>query len=171
MFACASTPEMRAFASSVRNVPRPRGEPSCSARSPNRTVVIGCRGTRSSWFPVKSTRPSRCVLKRSHHRAPCAGVTPEPVGGALQIAPRDRRAPAVQRLGEGDLGHDPLDALAQPERAEERRGQRGGVHGRADVVAESGEGQLRRAHSAADRAGRLDDTHAVAGAGQGDSCR
>ena len=62
VLACASTPASSASASSVEKVPRPSADPICSVRSPKRTAVTGCRGTRSSCDPVKSTRLSRCEL-------------------------------------------------------------------------------------------------------------
>ena len=72
---------------------RGRGRSRAAARAARSgPSVTGCRGTRSSWDPVKSTRPSRCELERTQHRPPCAGVAAEPVGGALEVAPRDRGA-------------------------------------------------------------------------------
>ena len=109
--------------------------------------------------------------QRAHHGEPGRLVAAEIVCGALDVAPGDRGPAAVQRLGVGDLGGDPLDALAQPEGAEERRAQRRRVDGRSDVMAEAGKRELRGADAAADRRGGLEHAHVVAGAGERDGSR
>ena len=169
VFAWASTPASSASASSVANVHRPsaraelqRAQPEADRRDrmPRNAQQLRpgevderCRGGSSSGrMTARHARPSR----------------PSPSA----VRSRSRQAiaarAAVERLRVRDLGRDPLDALAQAEGAEEGRAQRRGVDRGADVVAESREGELRRAHAAADGVGGLEDPHLVSRAGEGD---
>ena len=101
---------------------------------------------------------------------PAVGGTsgPEIVHRAVEVMPRDRRPSAVERLRVGGLGRDPLDALAEPERAEERRASRRRMHRRSDVVPHPGQGEAGRAHAAADGARGLEHVDVVAGARERD---
>jgi hypothetical protein len=98
--------------------------------------------------------------------APPGAVGSQLGDGAVEVTPRDRGGSALQRLREGRLRHDPLDAV-EPECAEERRAEHGGMHRRADVVPESGQRVgcavpfAERAGAAADRPGCFDDPHRV----------
>ena len=71
------------------------------------------------------------------------GVGPEAAGRVLDGAKDRTRPPTVERVGKSDLGGEHFYASGgQVDTSEERRGQHQRVDGRADVVAETGQGQL-----------------------------
>ena len=82
-------------------------------------------------------------------------------GGAVV----ERMGDLVRRLDEGE------SVLVQRQGAEERRGLRGRMDCRADVVAESGEGQLLRPRAAADGFIRLQDENGEPFPGESDGGR
>ncbi|KJL27437.1 hypothetical protein RN50_00032 [Microbacterium foliorum] len=105
--------------------------------------------------------------ERAQESQPRALVDPERGCGALDVAPRDARSAAVERVRVRDVRMDPLDAFGQTERLEERGGDGGGVHGRAHVVPETGERRVEGAETAADGVGGFEDPHLVSRAGEG----
>ncbi len=109
--------------------------------------------------------------ERPQDREPRARIAAETVGGAVDVAPGDRRTTVLERLRIRDLGRDPVDAVAEPEGAEERRAQGRRLNGRSHVVAESRKGQLGGAHSAARRRGGFEHTYRVPGASESDGGR
>ena len=123
---------------------------------------------RSNWFPVKSARPRLCSTSGSNRRRQAATVRPQAFDGAVEAAVGDSRPTAGKRMSVGDLGHREFDPALEAEPLEELRGQRHRVHRRADVVQESGEGQLLGAGSAADGVRPLEHEHGQSGPGQGD---
>jgi hypothetical protein len=75
----------------------------------------------------------------------------------VERAPDQQRGAVVERVREGGGRLDPVHA--QIERAEERRRSGRRMNRRADVMAEARKRQFRRARSAADGLGRLEDEH------------
>ena len=81
---------------------------------------------------------------------PRAASDPEAASRRLERLLEHRGFPTVERMRQRRLGLHPLEPeLRQRQRAEERRRERERVHGRTDVVHESGKCELGRAQSAA----------------------
>lgn len=91
----------------------------------------------------------------------------EAITGALEVPIGDRGAAPRQRVGVGDVGDHQLDpARPQVEIGEERRGQRQGVNGRADVVGDLRELRIRQGpRPTADGALRFEHLHLQPGSG------
>ena len=100
---------------------------------------------------------------RPGHERPPAGVGRhrrrcQRLAGRLDGAFKQGRPAVVERMGEGCVGMDQDEAVVgQRQRLQERRGERERVHGRANVVLESGQSQLGGAGASSDRRGGLDD--------------
>ena len=96
------------------------------------------------------------------------GVSAETARGFLDRTGQRGRLPAVERMGERDLGcaqRDPVRGQAGAAEEWGRGGQR--VHRRADVVLETGQGQFRGPAAAARGTRAFDDPHRQAGPGHG----
>ena len=107
--------------------------------------------------------------QRAHQPPVGTAVGAQAGGGLRHRAEHQRRAAAVERVGELDLRPGQLHApCGQVEALEERRrlGQR--VRGGAHVVPEPRQGQLRGPAAAPDDLRTLDDLHVQASRSQGD---
>ena len=103
----------------------------------------------------------RKELLRVTHQRPdqlCVGhpVRTETSGGLLDRPLEYHGGPVVERMGERHARMHQLEPLlGEGQGAQERRGEREGMHGRARVVDEARKCQLLRAAAAADRVGPL----------------
>ena len=149
---CAAEPANRALACGVRNrVASTRGRqpgPEPEPRHPH--GVAGPAQHRPEHVAEQIVEAARPAVRR-HRARPC-----RPVPSPAQVSSSERTMmPAravVERVREVDLGVPPDQAvLGQRERGEERRRDAERVHGGADVVQQTGDGQLRGAGAAADR--------------------
>ena len=104
--------------------------------------------------------------ERGEQPVPRGAVRAEPVRGPPQVPPGERGAPVVERMRVRELRRDERHLVGQPEPAEERRGDRHRMHGRAEVVPEAGERHLGGPGAAADRLAALDDRDRQPGAGE-----
>ena len=90
--------------------------------------------------------------ERRHQVAVGAGIGAEAGGRLLERVVQRDRAAVVERMRERDLGVRELEPVcAERQRAQERRGEREWMDGRAHVVPEPGQRQLGRPRAAADR--------------------
>ena len=113
------SPEKRVF--------QPAPVPCSSERNPKRSA--GDRVARhAQQLPAREVDDTALPgEQRGDEAAPRASVGAEPVDRAIEIAPRDARSPAGQRVRVGHLGDDPLGrvrAVEQTELAEDRRRER-----------------------------------------------
>ena len=145
--------------------PRPLGSEPAGDRGRRPRAGEEERGQRGRW-PRRAAQAGQD--RRGQVRAPGGQRADEaPVGGRVRAeagrgpgdGAGDHRGPAaVERVRERHLGvAEGHAAPGQPEPAEERRGQRERVRGRAGVVPEPGQGQLLGAASAAGDRRALDD--------------
>ena len=149
---------------------RARGEP---ARRPDCVASKPCEHQR---MPGPSRRTEHRLLQAG---PVCDGgpyqlrirgsIRPQPGGRVAHIVHHDRGPSIVQRMCTHPGRPYPLEAvLRQRQRSERRRDRREGMHGRADVMHEPGQGQLRRAHASAGNRVRLEHRDGPAGLGQED---
>ena len=84
-------------------------------------------------------------------REPSLRAVAETQGSDLERSLEQDRLPPVERMSQWRRRLDPLEAkLGKREAAEERRGQREGMNGGADIVRKAGEGELGRSEPASD---------------------
>ena len=170
--ACAAHPANRAWASSVVNQVRPARDAGTSAGSPNRVQDQRVAGDLHERAGDHRGQVVPALGDRADPAPVGLGVRPEAVGGLVHRPVEHPGPSAVERVGEGELGLEPAQPVALERQLRQvGRAGRERVDGRADVVAEPGQGQLGRAGATADRVPALDDQHGTAGRGQGDRGR
>ena len=126
-------------------------------------MVKGWRGTRSSGA---RTAGASMAHRRAVHptvRDQAGPSTTETGDGGLEERWKTPARPSSSGCTSGDLGVDELQPVALEVGLREERRDRGErVDGRADVVAEARQRELRGAGSAADRVGGLQHQHGAA---------
>ena len=129
----------------------------------------GWRGTRTSGARIGRRQHVPAASGPADEAIPRPAVSAEAGHRVLQRSVHHARAAVVERVDERDLRLDQLEAVAvEARRREERRGTRHRVDGRAHVVPEPGQRQLRGARSPADGVGGLEHDDRASGLGDGD---
>lgn len=164
---CAATPLIIAGATSSRKRRFQAREPCSSARRPNRATVTGCRGTCSRASVAKSDTWSAF---RTSGAMSCRYAPPS-MPRLSAVRSRSWYAMPARPLSSGwpywTSGSRRLDALLHAEGAEELGLQCHRVHGRANVVQVTREGQLLRPGTTTDGVVPFDHLDAEPGAGEG----
>ena len=150
---CAAFPAISARARG----PSKRRASACAERRPRRPKRDSASGWRGG--PQRpedraaAASPRRAPAGRTSLRYACAVRAAESRARSPRSSGRSATAvPSSSGCASGSAGLDQLEpVLGQRQLAQERRRQRGRVDGRADVVDEAGQRQLRRAAAAADR--------------------
>ena len=141
---CAAAPARSPFASSLWNRAARRVTGN-SPGSPRRAIASGCLGG-----AVEPEESGEHLVDVSHQRPEEAAVRCPVVAQARRSLVYGRhnrtRTPSVERVGEGHLGREQLDASCrQADTSKERRGRHQRVDRRANVMVKAWERQFGRA--------------------------
>ena len=158
---------------------------SACARSVRKVCVASAAAERSAWTLKRARasgrrnadqRSEQCRLELfppgadpSQQAVVRLCVRPQLCGGLVDRACDHNGGSVVERMGQGGRRLDHLEPVFRERKlSEEGRARDERMNRRADVVHESGQRQLRRAHASAERVLRLAYDEAPAGASEGD---